>query len=232
MQYLESIVCSSSAVCLSSLAVTYTGNGVVARIIAKAAAEHLTPVTLELGGKSPVVIDPNTTNLKVAAKRVLYGKTLNAGQVSRKKHTILTNGVHHHSILRLKRSQICIAPDYVLIPRSAQDEFVEAIKEAAVELRHDNVLASDYSSIVSDSHYKRLRNMMTKSSAEIVVGGNFDEQKRRIAPTVYRDVKEDDPLLEGYDSIHARLWIGSLTCALFGLNQRDFRSYPSHPSRG
>ncbi|KAI0280173.1 aldehyde dehydrogenase [Russula aff. rugulosa BPL654] len=152
--------------------ITYTGNGVVARIIAKAAAEHLTPVTLELGGKSPVVIDPNTTNLKIAAKRVLYGKTLNAGQ-------------------------ICIAPDYVLIPRSAQDEFVEAIKEAAVELRHDSVLTSDYSSIISDSHFKRLRNMMTKSSAEIVLGGNYDEQERRIAPTVYRDVKEDDSLLEG-----------------------------------
>lgn len=71
---------SSFAICLSS--VTYTGNGVVARIIAKAAAEHLTPVTLELGGKSPVIIDPNTTNLKVAAKRVLWGKSLNAGQVS------------------------------------------------------------------------------------------------------------------------------------------------------
>ncbi len=72
-------LCSSSPVHLSS--VTYTGNAVVARIIAKAAAEHLTPVTLELGGKSPVIIDPNTTNLKIAAKRVLYGKTLNAGQV-------------------------------------------------------------------------------------------------------------------------------------------------------
>ena len=62
--------------------VTYTGNSTVARIVAKAAAEHLTPLTLELGGKSPVVIDPNTTDLKIAAKRVLWGKTVNAGQVS------------------------------------------------------------------------------------------------------------------------------------------------------
>ena len=74
------IVCG---LCLSS-SVTYTGNGVIARIVAKAAAEHLTPLTLELGGKSPVVIDPKTTNLKIAAKRVLWGKTLNAGQVSPK----------------------------------------------------------------------------------------------------------------------------------------------------
>jgi aldehyde dehydrogenase (NAD+) len=64
--------------------VTYTGNGTVARIVAKAAAEHLTPVTLELGGKSPVVIDSNTTNLKIAAKRVLWGKYTNAGQVSQR----------------------------------------------------------------------------------------------------------------------------------------------------
>lgn len=74
-----------------------------------------------------------------------------------------------------------------------------------MELHHDSVLTSDYSSIVSDNHFKRLRTMMTKSSAEIVVGGNFDEQKRRIAPTVYRDVKEGDSLLEGYDSLHAQL---------------------------
>jgi hypothetical protein len=93
-----------------------------------------------------------------------------------------------------------MAPDYVLIPRSAQDEFVEAIKEAAVELRHDSVLTSDYgfSSIVSDNHFKRLRNMMTRSSAEVVLGGTFDEQNRRIAPTVFRDVNEGDSLLEGY----------------------------------
>jgi hypothetical protein len=68
-----------------------------------------------------------------------------------------------------------------------------------VELRHDSVLTSDYACIVSDGHFKRLRNLMTKSSAEIVLGGNFDEQKRRIAPTVYRDVKKGDSLLERYD---------------------------------
>ena len=67
---------------LFSTPVTYTGNATVARIVAKAAAEHLTPLMLELGGKSPVVIDPNTTGLKIAAKRILWGKTLNAGQVS------------------------------------------------------------------------------------------------------------------------------------------------------
>jgi aldehyde dehydrogenase (NAD+) len=92
-----------------------------------------------------------------------------------------------------------VAPDYVLIPRSAQDAFVEAIKEAAVELRVDDALASDsYSSIISEGHYKRLRGLMTKSLGNVVVGGSTDDEKRRIMPTVYRDVKEGDSLLEGY----------------------------------
>ncbi|KAH9973724.1 Aldehyde/histidinol dehydrogenase [Lactifluus volemus] len=152
---------------------TYTGNGTVARIVAKAAAEHLTPVTLELGGKSPVVIDPKTTDLKIAARRVLWGKIQNAGQ-------------------------ICVAPDYVLIPRSAQDAFVDAIKEAAVQFRLDGALTSDtYGSIVSDGHFRRLQSIMTNSSAKIVIGGDTDDAKRRIAPTVYRDVKENDSLLQG-----------------------------------
>ncbi|KAI0292534.1 Aldehyde/histidinol dehydrogenase [Russula brevipes] len=126
--------------------ITYTGNGTVARIVARAAAEHLTPVTLELGGKSPVVIDPNTTDLKIAAKR------------------------------------ICTAPDYVLIPRTAQDAFVEALKEAAAAFRLEGALASDaYASI---------------SSGEVVLGGETNEAQRRIIPTVYRNVKEGDSLLE------------------------------------
>ena len=80
-QCARSVLDSGNVFLLMFVPVTYTGNGTVARIVARAAAEHLTPVTLELGGKSPVVVDANTTNLKIAAKRVLYGKTLNAGQV-------------------------------------------------------------------------------------------------------------------------------------------------------
>jgi aldehyde dehydrogenase (NAD+) len=95
--------------------------------------------------------------------------------------------------------QICVAPDYVLIPRSAQDDFIEAIKEAAAKFHPDGALASDsYASIVSEGHYKRLQNLMTKSSGKIVIGGNTDEQKRRIAPTVFKDVEKGDALLEGY----------------------------------
>ena len=96
-------------------------------------------------------------------------------------------------------SQICIAPDYVLIPRSGQDAFVEALKEAAAEFRLDDALASDtYASIVSENHFKRLRNMMQRSSAKVVVGGDTKEDGRRITPTVYSDVKEGDSLLEAF----------------------------------
>jgi acyl-CoA reductase-like NAD-dependent aldehyde dehydrogenase len=96
-----------------------------------------------------------------------------------------------------------VAPDYVLIPRSAQDAFVDAIKEAAAEFRLDEALTSDsYGSIVSEGHFKRLRDMMAKSSAELVVGGNVDEEKRCITPAIYKDVKEGDSLLQGY--IHPR----------------------------
>ena len=92
-----------------------------------------------------------------------------------------------------------MAPDYVLILRSAQDAFVEAIKEAAVELSLDDALASDsLASIVSEGHYKRLRSLMTRSLGNVIAGGSTDDEKRRITPTIYRDVKEGDSLLEGY----------------------------------
>jgi aldehyde dehydrogenase (NAD+) len=92
-----------------------------------------------------------------------------------------------------------VAPDYVLIPRSAQDAFIDALKKAAAELRIDDVLTSDsYGSIVSENHFKRLQNIMSTSSAKIVVGGQSNEEKRRITPTVYRDVKKDDSLLQRY----------------------------------
>lgn len=82
--------------------ILYTGSGRVGKIVAAAAAKHLTPVTLELGGKSPVVIDPNC-DLETAARRILWGKVANAGQT-------------------------CVAPDYILIPKDFQDTFADALK--------------------------------------------------------------------------------------------------------
>ncbi|KAI0263486.1 aldehyde dehydrogenase [Gloeopeniophorella convolvens] len=150
----------------------YTGNNQVARIIAAAAAKHLTPITLELGGKSPVIVDPSTTDLKVAAKRILWGKAVNAGQV-------------------------CVAPDYILIPHAAQGAFIEALKEAAEEFFPQGALNSDsYGSIVSPNHYKRLTGILKRSTATIAFGGEVDGHSR-IAPTIFRDVTEGDALLDG-----------------------------------
>ncbi|KAI0060490.1 aldehyde dehydrogenase [Artomyces pyxidatus] len=150
----------------------YTGNSKVARIIATAAAKHLTPCTLELGGKSPVVVDAAHTDLKLAAKRILWGKTTNAGQ-------------------------ICVAPDYILIPRDAQDAFIEALKEAYSTFHPGGALGSDsYGSIVSKGHYDRLQDLIKRTTAKPVIGGGSDGQ-RTIEPTVYRDVTQGDALLEG-----------------------------------
>lgn len=86
--------------------VLYTGGNAVAKVVSAAAAKHLTPVSLELGGKSPVIIDPSC-DLTMTAKRLLWGKTVNAGQT-------------------------CVAPDYVLVPKSFQDQLVEALKKTYV----------------------------------------------------------------------------------------------------
>jgi aldehyde dehydrogenase (NAD+) len=95
---------------------------------------------------------------------------------------------------------------------------VEAIKEAAVELRLDSALASDsFASIISEGHYKRLRGLMTRSLGNVVVGGNTDDEKGRITPTVYRDVKEGDSLLEGYIVHPSVLFTGSSPLAKFSV---------------
>ena len=103
----------------------FTGSPDLGRVVMQAAAEHLTPVVLELGGKSPVVVD-RSTNIEVAAKRIAWGKSLNAGQT-------------------------CIAPDYLLIHREVKEAFVEAFKHAIVELHGEDVQQSKhYVRMVSD----------------------------------------------------------------------------------
>ncbi|TFK21242.1 aldehyde dehydrogenase [Coprinopsis marcescibilis] len=126
----------------------YTGNGRVGRIIASAAAKHLTPITLELGGKSPVIVDPATCgDLALAAKRIIWGKINNAGQ-------------------------ICIAPDYVLIPRASIPAFTAAVSKALAEFFPDGALNSkDYGRIVSPLHFNRVKALLSRTTGKIVVGG-------------------------------------------------------------
>jgi len=149
----------------------YTGNGRVARIIASAAAKHLTPLTLELGGKSPVIID-SAYDIDLAAKRILWGKCNNAGQ-------------------------ICVAPDYVLVQRDKQDELVEAFRKHYNAFFPKGALDSPlFGSIISDLHHKRITSLLSRTNGEVVLQGRVDAARRRLEPTIVKDVADGDSLLE------------------------------------
>ncbi|KAJ7146893.1 aldehyde dehydrogenase [Mycena epipterygia] len=155
---------------LLELQFCYTGNAHIARVIATAAAKYLTPLTLELGGKCPVIIDP-AFDLKIAAKRILWGKALNCGQ-------------------------LCVAPDYVLIPRTHQAAFVEAFTEAYKESFPDGSLASDsIARIVSVEHHARLADILKRTTGKVVLGGKAEGLKLEL--TLVTDVGGNDSLMEG-----------------------------------
>jgi aldehyde dehydrogenase (NAD+) len=149
--------------------ILYTGNARVARIVMEAAAKHLTPVTLELGGKSPVYVD-DSANLDVAARRIAWGKFLNAGQT-------------------------CIAPDYVLVARGLEDRFVEHVRRAVFDFYGKEPKESaDYARIVNDEHYRRLVGFLDSGSP--AVGGEHDDAERYLAPTVLRAVMPESPVMQ------------------------------------
>ncbi|KII87684.1 hypothetical protein PLICRDRAFT_141625 [Plicaturopsis crispa FD-325 SS-3] len=150
--------------------ILYTGGSHVGRIVAAAAAKHLTPVTLELGGKSPVVIDP-ACDLNLCARRLLWGKFTNAGQT-------------------------CVAPDYVLVPAHFQGKLVDALKKTYNEFYPKGAAASsDFSRMVTPQHFSRVHRLVQNTSGTIVLGGDADEATKFIAPTVVSDVKPDDSLM-------------------------------------
>ena len=153
--------------------VFFTGGTRVGREVAVAAARHLTPLTLELGGKSSVFVSEDIADdeLQVAAKRVWHGRLLNAGQV-------------------------CISPDYVLVQKTKVDAFVEGIKKANEEFfgeAGEGVV--QVGNIVSVAHFERIRNLLARTKGRVVIGGKVLGEKR-IAPTVVTDVREDDALME------------------------------------
>jgi aldehyde dehydrogenase (NAD+) len=146
----------------------YTGNGRVGRIIAAAAARHLTPVTLELGGKSPVIVDAGA-DIEVAARRIAWGKFLNAGQT-------------------------CVAPDHVLVDASVADHFVEALRRTVTDFYGPDPAASaDYGRIVNQAHWDRLHDLI--DPAKVVIGGDGDRHGRYLAPTVMTGVSWDDAVM-------------------------------------
>lgn len=146
----------------------FTGSVAVGKIVMEAASKHLTPVTLELGGKSPCIIHEDA-NIKLAAKRVAWGKFLNAGQT-------------------------CIAPDYVYVHEKVSEQFLQALKEAIHHLYGREPLKNEhYTRIVSKRHYERLRNFLT--DGYIFSGGKLDEENRMIEPTIVTNVDWNDRVM-------------------------------------
>jgi aldehyde dehydrogenase (NAD+) len=162
------IVEGDAAVASSLLAqrwdhIFYTGNGQIGRVVMSAAAKHLTPVTLELGGKSPVIVD-RSANIEVAAKRVVWGKFVNAGQT-------------------------CVAPDYALVDRTVEPAFVDALVAAVRAFYGDNPRScADLGRIINERHWDRLRGLLgDQDPADVVVGGDGDRASLYLAPTIVRN---------------------------------------------
>jgi aldehyde dehydrogenase (NAD+) len=176
--------------------ILYTGGSRVGRVVMRAAAEHLTPVTLELGGKSPAIVT-STAKIDQAAHRLMWGKFVNAGQT-------------------------CIAPDYVLVERGVHDELVDGMVATVEEFYGtDPQQSPDYARIVSDAHFHRLEKLL--DSGTVATGGDADPDERYIAPTVLTDVAPDAPVMdeEIFGPVLPVLAIDSLDEAPAVVNERD-----------
>ncbi|ARZ66097.1 aldehyde dehydrogenase [Streptomyces albireticuli] len=174
----------------------YTGNGTVGRIVMAAAAEHLTPVTLELGGKSPVFVDRDA-DLATVAARLAAGKFLNAGQT-------------------------CVAPDYVLTDPGTARALEPALVEAVEKLYGPTPATSDaYGRIVNERHFDRLTALL--GSGRVVTGGGSDRATKYIAPTVLADVSPEAPVMreEIFGPILPIVTVPGLDEAIAFINDRD-----------
>ncbi len=147
----------------------FTGSTAVGKIVMRAAAEHLTPLTLELGGKSPCLID-SSANLALAARRCAWGKFLNSGQT-------------------------CVAPDYVLVPRDLQHRFIDELRSVVQDFYGgDPKVSPDYGRLISEAHFDRLLKLV--DADKTAIGGEHLRSERYFAPTVLRDVRWSDPVME------------------------------------
>ena len=147
----------------------FTGGTAIGKVVMVAAAQHLTPVTLELGGKSPCIVDADI-NLETAARRIVWGKFINAGQT-------------------------CVAPDYLLVDRRIHEALLAQMQEVIRESYGDDPQQSpDFGRIVSDRHFQRLLPLL--QSGNVAIGGQTDAAQRYIAPTLLDAVTPEDPVME------------------------------------
>jgi aldehyde dehydrogenase (NAD+) len=147
----------------------FTGSTAVGKIIMREASKHLTPVTLELGGKSPAIVDKDA-NIELTAKRVIWGKFTNAGQT-------------------------CVAPDYLYIHNNIKDKLLKEMKKQIKSLYTKNPMNNDnYVRIINESHFNRLLSYL--ESGTIVHGGNCDKNQLKIEPTIMDDVTWGDPVMQ------------------------------------
>lgn len=149
----------------------FTGSEQVGHIVYKAASEHLTPVTLELGGKSPAIID-ESANIKVASERISFGKFTNAGQT-------------------------CVAPDYLLVNRKVKNELISALTKTITEFYGENIQESpDYGRIVNEKHFNRLSELLNIHKPEISFGGQTDADENYIAPTILDGITINSKIMD------------------------------------
>ena len=147
----------------------FTGSQSVGKEVMRKAAEHLTPITLELGGKSPCIVD-KTADLKLAARRIVFGKYLNCGQT-------------------------CVAPDYVYCHRSIKDRLIKEVQEQIRKQYGSRPLDNpDYGKIINEKHFDRILGLIDKK--KVVQGGNSDRKTLRIEPTVLDNVSFSDPVMQ------------------------------------
>lgn len=147
----------------------FTGSATVGKIVMKAASQYLTPVTLELGGKSPCIIDKDC-KLELAARRIVWGKLLNSGQT-------------------------CVAPDYLYVHKDIEEEFIKKLKEEIKNQFGNNPLESeDYSKMVNEREFNRVLSYIDKE--KLVFGGNYNRKTFQIEPTILKNVTWDDPVME------------------------------------
>lgn len=176
--------------------IMYTGNGQVGKIVLRAAAEHLTPVTLELGGKSPVYVD-SSADLTLTAQRIAWGKWLNAGQT-------------------------CIAPDYILAHKDIAQPLAEAIKAQWQQMYGaDAKLSPDYGRVINQRHLSRLHSFL--EGIEVYAGGEMDAAELYLSPTLVLNPPLDSRLMteEIFGPLLPVLTVSGFDAALHFIRQRD-----------